>query len=61
MNQEIKMIIELTIEADTELTNDYIEKMTKFWINGTKRGKFSIINVNILETKEESEIYGTKE
>lgn len=57
MKQEVKIILQLTLDCDTTLSKKEIEEKTKSAINFSKDDNIEVMMIDTIEIREEKEIY----
>lgn len=62
MTQEVKVLLQLTLDVDTSLSKEGIETAVKSAINEDQLRNFNseLVMVDIVEIREEAEIYGNE-
>lgn len=64
MRQEVRVLLQLTLDIDAKLTKKEIERNVKLLLSNDSMwylGIDSPVEIDIIEVREEAEIYGTEE
>ena len=66
MNQEVRVILQLTLDVDCKLSKEEIEeRINEYFTSMQQENKISeemiLMNNDVIQIEEEAEIYGTKE
>lgn len=60
MNQEVRVMLQLTLDVDATLSTEDVERRLKSYIDDFRAKGMSLYLTDIIEIREEAEIYGNE-